>query len=71
LILVLKKHAVRNVITSKNNSLMQSKIILIGVTYKFRIAFSGSISVIISNKLLLILARGSGRALQAPPVGSG
>jgi len=48
---------------------MQSKIILIGVTSSeliFRI-----ISVIISNKILLISARGSGGALQAPPVGSG
>jgi len=32
LILALKKHAVHNAITSTNNSLMQSKIILIGVT---------------------------------------
>jgi len=32
LILPLKKHAVHNAITSINNSLMQSKIILIGVT---------------------------------------
>jgi len=32
LILALKKHAVHNAITSKNNSLMQLKITLIGVT---------------------------------------
>jgi len=32
LILALKKHAVHNAITSINNSIMQSKIILIGVT---------------------------------------
>jgi len=32
LILALKKHAVHNAIASINNSLMQSKIILIGVT---------------------------------------
>jgi len=32
LILALKKHAVRNAITSINNSLLKSKIILIGVT---------------------------------------
>jgi len=32
LILALKKHAVHNAITNINNSLMQSKIILIGVT---------------------------------------
>jgi len=32
LILALKKHAVHNAITSVNNSLMQSKSILIGIT---------------------------------------
>jgi len=32
LILALKKHAVHNIITSINNSLMQSKIMLVGVT---------------------------------------
>jgi len=32
LILALEKHAVHNAITSKNNSLIQSEIILIGVT---------------------------------------
>jgi len=33
--------------------------------------FFRSISVIISNKILLISAIGSGEALQAPPVGFG
>jgi len=40
-------------------SLMQSEI----WCYKFRIAFSRSISGIISNKILLISAKGSGEAL--------
>jgi len=48
---------------------MQSKIILIGVTSS-ELLFP-SISVIISNTILLISARGSGGALQVPLVGSG
>jgi len=48
-------------ITNTNNSLMQSKIILIGV--QVQNCFFRSMSVIISNKILLISARGSGGAL--------
>jgi len=63
LILTLKNLAVYYAITSINNSLMQSKIILIGVTSQN--CFFCSISVIISNKVLFISVRGSGEALQA------
>jgi len=69
LILALEKHAVHNAITSINNSLMQSKIIIIGVASSELLI--RSISVIISNKILLISARGSGGVVQASPVGSG
>jgi len=44
---------------------MQSKTILIGVTSQN--CFYRSISVFISNKILLILARGPGGKLEAPP----
>jgi len=47
---------------------MQSKIILIGVISS-ELLFSDYFSN--SNKILLISARGSGGAMQAPPVGSG
>jgi len=53
LILELEKHAVHNAVTSINNFLMQSEI----WCNNFRIAFSRSTSVIISNKILLISAR--------------
>jgi len=49
---------------------MQSKIILIGVT-SLELLFFRNISVIISNKILLISARRSGVVLQIPPVWSG
>jgi len=42
LILVLKKHAVHNAITSRNKSLMQLIIVLGNWRYKVRIAFSGA-----------------------------
>jgi len=56
-----EKHAVHDAITSIYNSLMQSKII--GVASSKLLFWS--ISVIISNIILLILARESGEALQA------
>jgi len=47
-----EKHALCNAITSINNSLMQSKIILIGVTSsELRSVSEQAISVIISNKI--------------------
>jgi len=61
LILALEKHAVHNAITSINNSLMQSEIILLVVAIQN--CFSWSISVIISNKILPVSARGSGGTL--------
>jgi len=47
LILALQKHAVHNVVTSMNNSSMQSEI----WCYKFKIAFPGAFGVT-SSKLL-------------------
>jgi len=61
LILAVEKHAVHNAIASINNSLVKSEIILIGITIQN--CFYQSISVIISNKILLISARGFGGAL--------
>jgi len=66
LIKALKKHAVHNAIASINNSFMQPKIILIGVTRLVQNCFFWSISVIISNNILLFQQEGG---LQAPPVG--
>jgi len=57
-----KKHAV-------NNSLTQLKIILIGVSSS-ELLFPEHFSNI-SNKILLILARESGGAVQAPPMACG
>jgi len=65
LILALKKHAVFNAITSINNSLMQLKIILIGVTSSKFLCFC-SIFVLISSKKLLFSASGSGGAASSP-----
>jgi len=67
MILALEKHAANNAVTSINNSSMQSEIWY----YKFIIAFFRSISVIISNKIFLISAKGTGGALKAPPVAPG
>jgi len=64
LILILKKHAIHSAITSINNSLMQSKIIFTSSELLFP-----ELSVIMSNKILLISASGFGGALQDPPCG--
>jgi len=65
LILALKKQAVHNAITRINDSLMQSKSILIGVTSS-DFLFS-EISVIISNKILLFFSKGVwGSAVSSP-----
>jgi len=66
LISALKKHAVHNAITRINsNSLMQSKITLIGVTSS-EFLFFLSIFVIISNKILIISAREYGAEPRKP-----
>jgi len=73
----LEKHAVHNVVTSINNSLMQSEnwqvqncfSRSISVIIQVQNCFSRSISVIISNKVLHISARRSRGALYALPVG--